>query len=406
MRSIKDKLKNTFLKDIIYKLNSTVFKDRGDNSYLYSKYSWDLTLDQRLGKLFNSDAKKIAYLMPKPAPDTPRYRAYNMAEILNSTSEYRASFFYDNELDSLLERAAEIDLLIMVRANWTSKLQALCDGVKAGGGKIAYDFDDLVFDIEKLPLLLKQINAPADAEGFYAYYVSTCYLAAKQAEAFITTNDFLGARIEAIFGKPVQVIPNFLNAKQVAKAKVVNSRPQASDELVIGYFSGTKTHDKDFALIADELAQLLDKYSKLKLKIVGHLVLPETMGKYSERIIRKGLQNYLDLEAEIASCTVNLVPLVVNEFTNCKSELKYFEAAIVNVPTVASPTFVFKQAIQDGMTGMLAEPGQWFTKVSQLLENTELRSMVANAANKHSLENYYGKKIADQVIKTISNLVR
>ena len=34
-----------------------------------------------------------------------------------------------------------------------------------------------------------------------------------------------------------------------------------------------------------------------------------------------------------------------NKFTNCKSELKFFEAAIAETVTVASPTFNYKNAI-------------------------------------------------------------
>jgi glycosyltransferase involved in cell wall biosynthesis len=53
------------------------------------------------------------------------------------------------------------------------------------------------------------------------------------------------------------------------------------------------------------------------------------------------------------------VPLQDNVFTNCKSELKWFEAAVVGAVTVASPTYTFRCAIAEEENGWLAPAHAW-----------------------------------------------
>jgi hypothetical protein len=43
---------------------------------------------------------------------------------------------------------------------------------------------------------------------------------------------------------------------------------------------------------------------------------------------------------------LNLVPLQNNMFNNCKSELKFFEAGIVEVPSVALPLLFIKKILE------------------------------------------------------------
>jgi glycosyltransferase involved in cell wall biosynthesis len=63
------------------------------------------------------------------------------------------------------------------------------------------------------------------------------------------------------------------------------------------------------------------------------------------------------LPNEIAQFDVNLAPLEVgNPFCEAKSELKYFEAALAGVPTIASPTGPYRRAIRHGETGFLVPP--------------------------------------------------
>jgi glycosyltransferase involved in cell wall biosynthesis len=99
----------------------------------------------------------------------------------------------------------------------------------------------------------------------------------------------------------------------------------------------------------------------------------------------------------MAKVDVNIAPLVVNEFTNCKSELKFFEAAVVETTTIASPTYTFSRAISDGENGFLAQPGKWLEKMEFLYNNSAVNQKVGKVARKYVIENYYGKKFLKDV---------
>ena len=66
---------------------------------------------------------------------------------------------------------------------------------------------------------------------------------------------------------------------------------------------------------------------------------------------------------------VNLAPLAPgSRFNEAKSAIKWLEAALVETPTVASPTQPFREAIEHGVNGLLADgPDEWVERPRPLL---------------------------------------
>ena len=62
---------------------------------------------------------------------------------------------------------------------------------------------------------------------------------------------------------------------------------------------------------------------------MGFLDVGSALRGFGDRIDILPLADFLTLQTLIGSTGLNIVPLQTNIFTNCKSELKYFEAAIV-----------------------------------------------------------------------------
>ncbi len=80
----------------------------------------------------------------------------------------------------------------------------------------------------------------------------------------------------------------------------------------------------------------------------------------------------------IAETDVNLAPLdLTSPFCNAKSELKFFEAAAVGVPTIASAMEPFAAAIEHGVPGFLArDPGEWRDTLELLVASRARRRQV------------------------------
>ena len=85
------------------------------------------------------------------------------------------------------------------------------------------------------------------------------------------------------------------------------------------------------------------------------------------------------LPLEYARFDVSIAPLEVgNPFCEAKSAVKYVEAALAGVGTVASPTEPFTAAIRDGETGFLASgDDSWYEALSRLVADERLRDEVA-----------------------------
>ena len=108
--------------------------------------------------------------------------------------------------------------------------------------------------------------------------------------------------------------------------------------------------------------------ARIDLVLVGHVDVEQAFGArfggylkghLADRVTVHPFVDFLTLQELIADVDFNLVPLQVNEFTHCKSELKFVDAAIVGTLTIASPSFTYAEAIRHGENGYLAEDEQW-----------------------------------------------
>jgi glycosyltransferase involved in cell wall biosynthesis len=87
---------------------------------------------------------------------------------------------------------------------------------------------------------------------------------------------------------------------------------------------------------------------------------------------------------------INLAPLERgNPFTAAKSALKYFEAGLFAVPTVASDVPAFASDIRDGANGFLCRTEEeWRAKILRLLADEPLRRAMGARARAHVLSLY------------------
>ena len=152
-------------------------------------------------------------------------------------------------------------------------------------------------------------------------------------------------------------------------------------------------------MVHQELIQLLEDYPEIELKIVGYMDFPKEMQDLiqKKRVRFSPLVDFMELQRLIAQVDVNIVPLVQNTFTNCKSELKFFEAAAVDTVTVATPTYTYANSIQHRETGFLCSQGEWYDTIAELYNDAELRNNIAKRAESYCLEKYAGEAFRKQV---------
>jgi len=115
--------------------------------------------------------------------------------------------------------------------------------------------------------------------------------------------------------------------------------------------------------------------------------------------------DFLGLQRAIAEVSINISPVQHNVFAHSKSELKYFEAAVVNTPTVASPAPTFTHVIDHGTNGYLADAAEWPEVFRFALERSAKETIAVNKAAVKVVESRYtGKAVAPRIDQALTRL--
>lgn len=360
---------------------------------------WDLPLEKRIRKLLEYKKQEqliVAYLYELADTSTFRYRVYNMCQALESGIEWKGVYFFSKELEIVKEYLDYIDVIVIARYRWTLELEKLIIYAKRKGIHIGFDVDDMVYTTKYISLITNTLSVCMSEERYDYWFAYTARLAStlQLCDFVITTNGYLANFLSADTGKKCYIAKNFYNRMQ---AEVSQSYYQQKKEkkqqskFVIGYFSGTPSHINDFLCVEPELLRLLDEYDDIVLRIVGFMELPISLQEYCERgrIERIPLQNFIELQALMAEVDVSIVPLVNNEFSNCKSELKFYEAGIVGTITCATPSYTFKNVIENEKNGYLCNLGEWYSTIKGIYNLEEdARLKIGEAAREVSIKNY------------------
>jgi glycosyltransferase involved in cell wall biosynthesis len=355
---------------------------------------WAPSLEERIRRVSVPGTHSVAYVYEVPDTSTFRYRVFNMIEALElegGGERISATWFTRAELPILERLIGDVDTLIICRTRYSARLDSLVLRARAAGCRVLFDVDDLIFDTRYVSLILETLDRNPGEAMLDEWFATVSRLGAllRLCDGAISTNDFLSARIEDYAQLPTWVVPNFLNALQLDRSAEVRRNRRASTGVTsIGYFSGTPTHNRDFELVSTALARVMTRHTDLRLTIVGFLDIGPAIRGFADRIDTLPLTDFLTLQTLIGSASLNIVPLLTNVFSNSKSELKYFEAAVVGTPTMASPTYTFRLAIEDGVNGYLVDAYDWEDRLEQAARGELDLAGVAERGLEHALRWY------------------
>ncbi len=312
----------------------------------------------------------------------------------------------------------DADFVIIWRAANTPEVAATIAAVRDGSGKLLVDIDDLMFvpELATEDIIDGIRTQDLDPVGVSDFFQRVRDVMA-QGDACICTTNALAKHVRQL-GKTTFVLPNGFDAKNHAASRLAVRRRRArqDDGLIrIGYATGTRTHQRDFQPAADSLARILLQYPACRLVLFQDpatlrplLDLKEfpALEMQSAQIEWRDLVPLDALPDELARFDVNIAPLESgNPFCEAKSELKYFEAALAGICTVASPTDPMRGAIRHGETGLLADgPDGWYEALRSLVENADLRRRLAHAAYLDVLRRFGPHRRAEQVQSLLAQL--
>lgn len=330
--------------------------------------------------------------------DSAHYRAYNVAEELNIHGIKTAVMLQDNPF--LARYADKFNIFIFHRTITTPVVKKLIKKIKEQKKEIIFETDDLVFDakyIQNTDLYKNKMTVFEKMQ--YAKGVGEEILKDPYVKIATTTTTYL-AQILRSYEKKVFIVKNKISSHEFDIAEdILENRPKISDGFIkLGYFSGTHSHNKDFATITEALDETLNKFPNVKLILAGPIDIDEKLKKYESRIIHMPLVPREKYYNNLRQADINLAPLVPGDhFCEAKSEIKFSGAGILAIPTVAVKNQTFSAAITDGVDGFLAATKEeWVEKISRLITDENLRKSMGEKAREKVLADYTVKNSHDE----------
>ncbi len=304
--------------------------------------------------------KNVLFIHQDVYNQSIRYRVDNMAEAIRETDEWNAIALSVSEIQYIYPYLYMIDLIILHRVYYDE----IIDFVSKSKGKIPiiFDVDDYTFHNKCIRNAVRSTGTPYEMRK---EMVEQYYKLEVLCDGISTSTLFLEDCIKKEFDKPVFYLPNFLSKTEQKIADIyfeqkINSNNSGLKPTMVTFVSGSTGHNKDFKLIRHDICKLLKSKDTI-FKVVGYLRLPDSMKKYVEngQVLIKPFTDPCSLLLEIAESDVVVVPLQSNKFSKSRSEIKYFLAASVGTPIVASPTPVYNEIAGRGHMCKLCSGGKW-----------------------------------------------
>ena len=337
--------------------------------------------------------------------DASMYRTDYVAEELKLYGFKTGVVYKDDPF--LLFKLRKSKVVVLYRTTCDSKIKKLLEQIDKLRQTLVYDTDDLVFDWESFKKTDAYNNFNELQKKQYEDGVGLEILNSDTLKAVTTTTSFLQEKLSR-FGKPVFIVKNKLGKRELkwvreARKKYLR-RVKKSSEVRLGYFSGTISHNRDFAVIIPALKVILNKYPNVKLYLVGYLDVKDDFYKeFHKQIVQLPFVPRREHYQNISEIDINLAPLEMTDFCQAKSELKFFEAGIIGIPTIATRNQTFSEAINEESeslkkcvsclhpkrSGLLAgNTAEWVEKLELLIENKEMRVSIGERARQVVLKKY------------------
>lgn len=336
--------------------------------------------------------------------DTRRYRALHLFEQLQlAGANVVLSHLVDRNLPHL---AASASLVIVHRVAMDRYVDRIFRIIRRHGALLVLDADDFLYDAS----IMRWIDSPDFQDPVRAYLYRQELLrhraTLESCDAVTVSTDYLAGMIK-FSGKPIVVHRNAYSMEMRALSDQAVARlSPLTDKVIIGYASGTHTHDRDFAMIQPALCELMERNPRVNLWLMGAVSKDYAWGQLAKRVSTFPLVPWRSLPERLSRLDINLAPLLLESpFNQAKSEIKFMEAALVHVPTIASKSDAFDYAIQSGRNGLLAEGFEdWRSSLSLLVQNEEMRKEMGETAYQDVIVRYAPLEHGQELLHRLSEL--
>jgi glycosyltransferase involved in cell wall biosynthesis len=235
--------------------------------------------------------------------------------------------------------------------------------------KIVFDFDDAIY---------------ADAQ---CYNKNRFDSQIPLYDLIILENEYTKGYVNAHGNKNVLKIIGPIDIKRYF------SKEKTNKEVVVGWIGSPSTQGYLYPC-KEVFKKLSNKYPSLVFEFIGAQNI--NLDGVRFRVKRWNLNTEI---LDIQNFDVGIMPLPDNEWTRGKGGYKLLQYGAAGIPSVASPIGVNSEIVLNGVTGFLAgSDEEWSLKISQLVEDKNLRIKMGRA-NAQRIKEKYSYEIAYHALK-------
>jgi hypothetical protein len=213
-----------------------------------------------------------------------------------------------------------------------------------------------------------------------------------EADLVTCTNERLAERIYPI-NKNVEIYPN---AIPFGEGQFIADKKES--DLIRIFWAGGCTHEHDLELLKYPIQRLMQNRSKIKMVLGGY-----TDDEASRPIWDKMLNHFtaskrLQFDAYAGmrpteymeiyeNADIMLIPLVANNWSRCKSNLKLLEASVKSIPVICSKVEPYS-IDADAPVLWVEKQSDWYKHLNFLINNEKARQDYGQALNEWAKRKY------------------
>lgn len=295
-----------------------------------------------------------------------RYRCYHPAEVLSRNGAvcavYSASSFY--KCPNLNFDVYVFHRPSVARAGFSRVIESL----KKAGKTLVAEYDDLIFGDEDIAMESSAVkNKTLTPEKAVTAFSNNLEALRFFDKISVSTDPLAGYASQYNPGARVHITPNIMPPSFIELHGREKTIHVPRENKAIGYFAGTKSHDRDFPIVAEVLHRVLLENRESSLMIVGPVAVPPGIAALPNVTVAP-IVNFLRLPSLMTMCSTVIAPLEMSSFNACKSRVKFLEAALSGCHLIASPIPDMQKIGAERMT--LAESkDDWYQALSSFVDD-------------------------------------
>jgi len=313
-----------------------------------------------------------------------------------------------------LSAAATADIAIFYRTAASAVTLQCAAYCKLIGLPAIYEIDDLVFDAEHFPDTYESYAGAISPEKHFELRCGVTLV-----HSFIALCDYGIASTEALRSELAKVVKtgkvivhrNLLSLELAAAAKsgaALGPKFSSGAAVTIFYGSGTLAHARDFhEMVEPALFRLMTENPEVRFMACGHVDVAALETAFPTRV---ALVEFIEDRAAylklLSGADINIAVLQANRFNDCKSAIKWLEAAAFGIPSVVPDVAVYRENLRPNEDLLLAgpDPAAWYKALRALVTRPGRRAEIGARARAKALDLYDPKQAAKYLAASLGEL--